>query len=359
MLNTKACIVSFGFCLTFNAACGPSGPKYLGDSSKTPGNSSDANDTAYGLTANTVTKKVTLKTLSPTYFLSAENQGGSIISANRTAAQGWETFDLLDSDGGELVSGDSVYLRSSGGFYLQLTGGNGTALNISNQNPGLWETFKIVKQSGTGVIQPGDIIGLQSAVSNLWVSALNGGGSGIDAHGIKLDAWESFAINFVSSMPVTSNIPTASSSSKLGTEFAALSGTLKGLASWYRANASADSTNGTGWCGRPYTNDTKGFAPPFIKMSPTLATWTSNPEQWKKDTAKWCGLEARVTNPKTGKSELLYIVDAFEPTWVRTEFAIDILIGPFISLVGNPNGDKNVVVQDMQWELTGNRKLDW
>lgn len=142
-------------------------------------------------------------------------------------------------------------------------------------------------------------------------------------------------------------------------DFGPLNGKHKGLASWYRANSSQDSTNGTGWCGKRYTDATKGFAPPFAKMSPTLATWSSSPEQWKKDTAKWCGLEARVTNPQNGRSELLYIVDAFDPKWTRTEFAIDILLGPFTSLVRNPNNDKNVVVQDMEWELTGRRIDTW
>ena len=133
-------------------------------------------------------------------------------------------------------------------------------------------------------------------------------------------------------------------------------GKHKGLASWYRTNSKNDSTTGVGWCGKEYDDNTPGFAPPFNLMSPTLATYYSDPEQWKKDTAKWCGLEAKVTNPHTGKSKLLYIYDAFDPYWVKTEFAIDILLGPFTELAGDPKGDKNVVVHDMEWELTGNRR---
>ncbi|RYZ86131.1 MAG: hypothetical protein EOP04_14485, partial [Proteobacteria bacterium] len=34
-----------------------------------------------------------------------------------------------------------------------------------------------------------------------------------------------------------------------GPDLTALTGPKTGLASWYRANSSADSTNGTGWCG--------------------------------------------------------------------------------------------------------------
>lgn len=131
--------------------------------------------------------------------------------------------------------------------------------------------------------------------------------------------------------------------------------TLTGLASWYRANNSQDSTNGVGWCGKEYTDATPAFAPPFKILSPTLATWQSNPKQWEIDTATWCGLEAKVTDPNTGKSMLLYIYDAFDPAWVRTEYAIDVMVDAFSQLNGNPNGNKDIVVQNMQWELTGNR----
>jgi len=132
-------------------------------------------------------------------------------------------------------------------------------------------------------------------------------------------------------------------------------GKKTGMASWFQANIPRDRTNGIGWCGKPYNDHTLGFAPPMKLLSPSFATWYSNPEQWKKDTAKWCGLEARVTNPQNGKSMLLYIVDAFEPKFVKTEYAIDVLLGPYSQLAGDPKGDKNKVIMNMQWELTGKR----
>jgi hypothetical protein len=46
-------------------------------------------------------------------------------------------------------------------------------------------------------------------------------------------------------------------------------------------------------------------------------TYNNDPAAWKKDTQKFCGLEAKVTDPSTGKTSLLYIGDAFDDHWVR------------------------------------------
>lgn len=128
-----------------------------------------------------------------------------------------------------------------------------------------------------------------------------------------------------------------------------------GIASWYRANNPDDHTNGIGWCGKKYDDNTPSFAPPMGLISPTYATYDKDPEQWRKDTEQWCGMEAKVYNPHTGVTKYLYIYDAFDPTWVKSEYAIDIMIGAFKELNGDPHGDKNIVVKDMQWELTGKK----
>jgi hypothetical protein len=46
-------------------------------------------------------------------------------------------------------------------------------------------------------------------------------------------------------------------------------------------------------------------------------TYNNDPVAWKKDTQKYCGLEAKVTDPSTGKTSLLYIGDSFDDRWVR------------------------------------------
>lgn len=127
----------------------------------------------------------------------------------------------------------------------------------------------------------------------------------------------------------------------------------KGLGSWYEADSQRDSTNGVGWCGIPYNNNSPGFAPPFKMMSKNLATWSSDPSGWKQATKKYCGLEAEVTYK--GRTEKLYILDAFDPAWVKTTYAIDILIKAFEKLWGKNTSNKNDVMNTVTWKLTGRR----
>lgn len=46
-------------------------------------------------------------------------------------------------------------------------------------------------------------------------------------------------------------------------------------------------------------------------------TYNSDPAGWKKDTQKYCGLEAKVTDPTTGKTMLMYIGDAFDDKYIQ------------------------------------------
>lgn len=83
------------------------------------------------------------------------------------------------------------------------------------------------------------------------------------------------------------------------------------------------------------------------------ATYSTSPTAWDQQRREYCGREARVTNRATGKSMLLYIGDSFAQP--RSGGAIDIVIGPFIELYGSdPNGNHNLVMNPVDWELTGN-----
>ncbi|KAK7221442.1 hypothetical protein V2G26_009445 [Clonostachys chloroleuca] len=128
-------------------------------------------------------------------------------------------------------------------------------------------------------------------------------------------------------------------------------GPKSGIGSWYRAAAGQDDTNGQSWCGYKYQNSDPVFAPSLKAMGG--GTWSSNPTQWQQSSRKHCGLEAKVTDPSTGRTSLMYIGDAFDDAWVKTPASIDIMIDSFSSLHGNPNGDKNKVINPVNWELTG------
>lgn len=51
-------------------------------------------------------------------------------------------------------------------------------------------------------------------------------------------------------------------------------------------------------------------------MSANDATYNSDQNGWRTATRKYCGLEALVTDPATGKQKLMYIADAFDPRYV-------------------------------------------
>ena len=144
---------------------------------------------------------VTFQTTMSGQFLCAENGGGGAVSADRGAAQGWETFGLVDQNGGALQSGDLVFLQTSSGQYLMAQDGGGGALVASSPNQLDWESFRVVKQGGSGAIQGGDVVGLQTKVSGKWISATNGGGSTVNANGAALSTWEAFRIGMSGGAP--------------------------------------------------------------------------------------------------------------------------------------------------------------
>jgi beta-glucanase (GH16 family) len=139
------------------------------------------------------TVTVTLRTRLQSRYLAAHNNGGGALTAVATQAQAWETFTLLDVNGNNLDSGDSVQLRAGNGQYVQAVNGGGGAMNVTGAAPLDWETFRIVKNGG-GTIRSGDVIGLQTVVSGRWVSAEQGGGAGVFAYGAALSSWEEFII---------------------------------------------------------------------------------------------------------------------------------------------------------------------
>ena len=137
---------------------------------------------------------VTFKTQLLGDFLGAQNNGGSGVIATATTAQAWETFTLIDQNGGSLASGDLVFIKTGGGQFFQAANGGGTTLNAASVNQKGWETFRITKATGIGTIQSGDVIGLQTTTTGSWVSAQNGGGGSVFAYGGTLGAWEKLII---------------------------------------------------------------------------------------------------------------------------------------------------------------------
>ncbi|KAJ3110004.1 hypothetical protein HDU96_006977 [Phlyctochytrium bullatum] len=133
------------------------------------------------------------------------------------------------------------------------------------------------------------------------------------------------------------------------------------IASWFRTNNAADSTNGNSWCAFPYSDDMIGFAPPLRGMTGGEDVWYQrNTDRWVSVGKEFCGLEAWVYSPQSGINVTMYVVDAFDQRWVLTPTSIDVTIKGFelLSGLGTPR-DKNVVLSDVMWKFTGNRRTEY
>ncbi len=143
--------------------------------------------------ASAKTLTVYLKSTVAGQYLVAENGGGGEVNVNRSQAQAWETFKIIDKNGGSLVNGDLVYIQAYNGQFLQVSQGTGTRLNAASKNSEAWETFRI-KASGNNAIKKGSIVGFQSISSNRYISAMDGGGKNALVQGVAFDAWEKFVV---------------------------------------------------------------------------------------------------------------------------------------------------------------------
>jgi len=133
------------------------------------------------------------------YFVVAEGGGGDVVNANRTAVGPWETFTVIDLNGGALESGDLINIQSIGGYYVVAEGGGGDVVNANRTAAATWETFRIEKLNGGGTIGSGDSISLQAyngwnCCGGNYVVAEGGGGSVVNANRGAVGAWETFTI---------------------------------------------------------------------------------------------------------------------------------------------------------------------
>jgi peptidase inhibitor family I36 len=147
---------------------------------------------------------VAFRTSDGVHYLTAENDGGGSVSADRTAVRAWEYFIVADLDGGALLSGDRVQIRhvSADGASFWLTadvngGGPGSILRANRSIPRGWETF-IISQAGGGVVASGSAVNLRAATHPSYVSAEKGGGvagdGAVTVNRSAARAWETFTV---------------------------------------------------------------------------------------------------------------------------------------------------------------------
>jgi glucosylceramidase len=145
-----------------------------------------------GLHEAGVGHSLTLQTVVSHQYVSAANGGGGALTADRPQAQGWETFTLVDLNGGDVESGDLVYVRCSDGSWLSAANAGGAGLSAGATTPSTWETFVVERVAGPGAIQNADQIALRTRDGVHYVSATGGGGAGVVASATAVSGWESF-----------------------------------------------------------------------------------------------------------------------------------------------------------------------
>jgi len=166
--------------------------------------SGDANRVAEVSQALTTSELlVAFRSSDNTHYLTAEADGGGSVSTNRTSIGAWERFIISDLNGGSLVSGDQVQVRhvNAAGSSWWLTadvngGGPGSILRANRTFPQSWETF-VISKAGGGSVGGGSQVNLRAA-NPYFVSAQQGGGLSGDGS-VLVDrtvagAWETFTL---------------------------------------------------------------------------------------------------------------------------------------------------------------------
>ena len=141
------------------------------------------------------TARVHLRTFNQVHYVVAEQGGGGAVNASRTVPRTWETFTLVDLNGGLLMNGDQVQLRTwDDEHYVVAESGGGDVVR-ANRTRGLgWETFTIEKSAGgVGRIGFGDAIHLKT-YNGRYVIAEGGGGGVVSARRNQALWWEAFTL---------------------------------------------------------------------------------------------------------------------------------------------------------------------
>ena len=127
-------------------------------------------------------------------YVVAENDGGGVVNANRDSAGPWETFELVDLNGGTLDDNDPVAFRTGSGYYLQAVSGGGGTMRAIGGGTGAWETFTLVNLDRPGgTVQSWDAVALRSC-NGYFVVAEFGGGDVVNVDRTAINAWETFRL---------------------------------------------------------------------------------------------------------------------------------------------------------------------
>lgn len=157
----------------------------------------DDEDNAFNVGLREASTRLTANFRSSTTrkFLTVEDDANQTLRVNRDVADAWENLQILDANGGELQSGDIIFIQGRVGSYLQAVNGGGSEVNILSRNTLDWETFRIVRAQGAGRVASGDAIGLQTFTGQ-WFGLTGSGSEAVFAQSKSFSALETFTIQF-------------------------------------------------------------------------------------------------------------------------------------------------------------------
>jgi len=129
------------------------------------------------------------------YFVTAEGGGGLAVHADRRQPGEWQTFVMTARDGGPVLDGDRITLRTSDGrHYLQASFGGSDLLTAAGTIEGSWETF-VIETGRDAPVRDGDACRLRTTSDPAWYASADAGGGG-DVHVNQRSAgrWETFSV---------------------------------------------------------------------------------------------------------------------------------------------------------------------
>lgn len=128
------------------------------------------------------------------HYLTGSGCGGGALVATSISQGGCESFKVIDLNGGNVMSGDSVNLQLGNLWYVAAENGGGDLVNVNRTSAGPWEAFTIIKLSGapgTRILN-GDRVAFKTSNGVNYMSAYGGGGSSVNAYATSAGWAETF-----------------------------------------------------------------------------------------------------------------------------------------------------------------------
>ena len=126
-------------------------------------------------------------------FVSALNSGEE-VNAQATVIGSTEIFTVVGLDGEALKSGDRVNLQTANKLFVCAEGGGGGSVSANREEAREWETFTIWKIGGDGLIGFDDAVTLKTWDNAHYLVAEKGGGSALTAESVAVGGDETFTL---------------------------------------------------------------------------------------------------------------------------------------------------------------------